>query len=517
MRFFSSVRKKIFLTVGLGYFLVISIYSVFELDENKTESFEFFDGTNQVITEILTKNLVRDVYEQDWDSVEKFLQSVDSKFIKKIYLLSIDGKEIIGDGDSGHVNVLFRDLLAAPEHEIKNETIYARLEGFTLLDIPMAYMIIEGNLETYHERVRNGVVELAQLYILSLMIGTLLAYILSKTISSPLEAIKKTLERSTEATPLKLGRYAVDEFDYLSETIEAKHNTLIGLNQNLEEKVRQKTAELRMINEGLERKVADAVREMREKDKMLQQQSRLAQMGEMISMIAHQWRQPLGSISAAIMNIQTKRMNPRYDMESEAGRQSFLELLDKKLKSVTDYVQFLSTTIDDFRNFFKPNKTKETVSLSSLVQKTLGIIQNSIVTKGIAIKTFLAGEECVHIYQNEMVQVILNILKNAEDALVENRVADPEIRIYTKADETHCHLQICDNGGGIDPDIMAKIFDPYFSTKSEKNGTGLGLYMSRTMVHEHNGGVLKVTNENGGACFEIILQRADQSGREESA
>ena len=242
------------------------------------------------------------------------------------------------------------------------------------------------------------------------------------------------------------------------------------------------------------------------KEKVLQQQARLAQMGEMISMIAHQWRQPLGAISSTIISIHNKKESPRYNLALEEDREQYFNYAESRLNNIDEYVQVLSSTIDDFRNFFKPDKDKEVVSLSMPVQRALHIVENSLNAKNIKVFSTIKSDEKVLMYQNEMMQVILNILKNAEDNFVEKKIQNPTILIETKKEKEELVISITDNGGGIKPEILSKIFDPYFSTKDEKNGTGLGLYMSKIMVEEHNQGKLNVFNVTDGVCFEISLR-----------
>jgi PAS domain S-box-containing protein len=245
--------------------------------------------------------------------------------------------------------------------------------------------------------------------------------------------------------------------------------------------------------------------QIKDKEKLLLEQSRLAQMGEMISMIAHQWRQPLGAISSAVFSVQTKLALGKFDLDKREGIDQLVEFLEKKHGSINQYVEFLSATIDDFRNFFKPDKSKESVMVTIPIHRALQIVKSSIESKGIYLETHFECNEAVDMYQNEMMQVILNILKNAEDNFMEKGIEKPKIIIRTYLEDKNYVISLLDNGGGIPDDILVNIFDPYFSTKEEKNGSGLGLYMSKTMVEEHSGGHLLVENRDDGVEFKIIL------------
>ena len=243
--------------------------------------------------------------------------------------------------------------------------------------------------------------------------------------------------------------------------------------------------------------------QVKQKDKQLQQQSRLAQMGEMISMIAHQWRQPLGAINSSVIAIESKLSIGRYDLDDKDDREKFFKFLHKKHKSIIEYVEGLSETIDDFRNFFKPDKNRDLVCIDDPIKKALKIVNVSMSSKGISIEKSFDNGDKIELYQNEVMQVILNILKNAEDNFIEKSIENPTIMIETLKEKNTHIIKISDNGGGIPENILPNIFDPYFSTKDEKNGTGLGLYMSKTVIEEHHNGELKVSNIDNGVCFEI--------------
>ncbi len=260
------------------------------------------------------------------------------------------------------------------------------------------------------------------------------------------------------------------------------------------------------INQNLERRIEEEVAKNREKDKHILQQSRLAQMGEMISMIAHQWRQPLGSISAVAASIRLKVSLDRLDTSSEEAKEQSKAFLLDSMGRIESYVQFLTHTIDDFRNFFKPDKQKERVSLSRLVNRTLDIIGKALEINTIAIKVDVQSTHEILTYASEVTQVILNILKNAEDVIKERHIKYPHIFIHIEEQEDWHVLSIEDNAGGIPPHILPYIFEPYFSTKSEKNGSGLGLYMSKTIIEEHCGGMIYAENTPIGARFIIKLK-----------
>ena len=245
------------------------------------------------------------------------------------------------------------------------------------------------------------------------------------------------------------------------------------------------------IKISLKQTVDNQVDRLREKDQQLIQQSRLAKMGEMLSMIAHQWRQPLNSISAVSTSILLKSQLDVLDKETTI----------KLTTNINEYTQHLSSTINNFRDFFKQDKTKEDITYTKIINSALNIVESSLIDKNIQIIKVLNDKTIFKTYKNELIQVVLNILKNSQDVLEGNNIEKPYIKIET----SNGILMISDNGGGVKEEILDKIFNPYFSTKKKKDGTGLGLYMSKMIIVQHCDGELSVSNDKNGAVFKIEL------------
>jgi len=267
--------------------------------------------------------------------------------------------------------------------------------------------------------------------------------------------------------------------------------------QHLIVELKNSQENLKNINNTLSQKIQIEVEKNRIKDQQMYHQKKHAQMGEIISMIAHQWRQPLNAITLTTNNLLFKCMMGNFDSNE----------FQNELSLIDDYSQHLSKTIDDFRDFFKNNKSKVMIRFVDIVTSTLNIIRSTLEKKDIEIITDFNCNIEFETYANEVKQVVLNIIKNAEDALVENEVKSPKITIQILCDN-NCKKQILlikDNAGGIKEDIKNKIFEPYFSTKKGKDGTGLGLYMSKIIIEEHCNGNLSVKNDQEGAVFRIEL------------
>ena len=239
------------------------------------------------------------------------------------------------------------------------------------------------------------------------------------------------------------------------------------------------------------------------------EQSKLAQMGEMISMIAHQWRQPLSAIAATTINLKVKSQLNSFDLSKVDEAKEYESYVNKQLDSIDSFVENLTTTIDDFRNFYKSNKNTSLSLLQDIVLKSLKITRTSIENDNIKIIEEYNSLEPIYVYESELMQVVLNIVKNSQDNFREKNIENPYIKITTQIDS----ITITDNGGGIPEDIITKIFDPYFSTKTDKNGTGLGLYMSNTIVKEHHNGELSAFNTDDGVSFVIKCGVLTEDGK----
>ncbi len=269
--------------------------------------------------------------------------------------------------------------------------------------------------------------------------------------------------------------------------------------------LRQTESELHELNASLEKRVQEEIQKNREQEALVFQQARMAQMGELLSMIAHQWRQPLASIAATTTNIQTQFEMEKFDLHSEEGQKDCKIFLNKKLQNINTYVQSLSQTIDDFRNFYNPNKKPLSIPLNQPIEKAFSILMPSLVAHQIKVIKKLDVDISLFLHENEMMQVILNLLKNSQDQLLEKQIKNPTIMIRTYKRDNQLYLELSDNAQGIEKEHLAHIFDPYFSTKDQKNGTGLGLYMSKIIIDDHHKGEISVKNAPDGACFTIRL------------
>lgn len=237
------------------------------------------------------------------------------------------------------------------------------------------------------------------------------------------------------------------------------------------------------------------ITDIQKKEELMLAQSRQAAMGDMLAMIAHQWRQPLSVISMVANNIK---------MKLELSEDISNEQLEKFIARVHTQTQYLSHTIEDFRDFFKPDKEKERVELATIIKKLQNLIQKSLEDNAITLRLHNVSDITLFTYANQLIQVIINILNNAKDAIKETQPDNGEITIDTEEKNGELLIKICDNGGGIDKKIESRLGEPYVTSKKE-NGTGLGLYMSKIIMTKQLRGRLFWECDKNGCCFYVAL------------
>ncbi len=272
---------------------------------------------------------------------------------------------------------------------------------------------------------------------------------------------------------------------------------LIGTVGTGRDVTRQKTLEkeLRTLNDTLEKNVADKTSKIIEQERLLFQQARMSAMGEMIAAIAHQWRQPLNALGIMVQDV-------KFEHDQNGLSDEYMSAF--KQRSM-DQINFMSKTIDSFRDFFKINKEKVDFDVTEAILDVVRLLRPQFASSGIFIMVNAEKKQQVNGYPNEFMQVVLNILNNARDAIVDKKPQTPQIIIdVTKADN-FCAISVADNGGGLDKTIIDKVFDPYFTTKGPDKGTGIGLYMSKTIIEVNMDGLLNARNKKDGCEFIIKI------------
>jgi C4-dicarboxylate-specific signal transduction histidine kinase len=260
-----------------------------------------------------------------------------------------------------------------------------------------------------------------------------------------------------------------------------------------EDRLAQKRLEIEELNRTLEARIDHTVNELRQKERLLVLQNRLAAMGEMIDSIAHQWRQPLNTLGLIIQQEQQAYEMGTFSKES----------IDENTGMAMEIIRHMSRTIDDFRNFFRPDKNKVSFRINNAIRHTLSLVEKSFQEQHISIELQPEGDPVAHGFPNEYAQVLMNILVNARDVMVERKIDNPRISIRFFVEGTKTVVTVTDNAGGVPEEILGKLFDSSFTTKGPDKGTGIGLYMSKLIIEQSMGGKLTAGNVGEGAEFRI--------------
>lgn len=326
-----------------------------------------------------------------------------------------------------------------------------------------------------------------------------------KTRHIPIIFITSLSAEEDERKGLELGAVDYIHKPFSPALVKVRIRNQLDLKQyrdHLEDLVGQRTRELTIqqqlletLNANLEQRVAEEVEKNLEKDRFLIHQARFAAMGEMLNNIAHQWRQPLNNVG---LLLQCGQLD--YD-DGQMDGAAFKLMVTKCMKML----QFMSQTIDDFQIFFKPMRERELFDPFSMLEKALSLVRGSFEKNGISIHLNNHGTAEILGFGNEFTQAILNILTNAGDVLTARGIVEPVIEIRCSHENSMNIIYIRDNGGGITPDVMDKIFDPYFTTKFMSQGTGLALYMTKMIIEKNMGGKITARNTAEGAEFVIEL------------
>jgi signal transduction histidine kinase len=251
--------------------------------------------------------------------------------------------------------------------------------------------------------------------------------------------------------------------------------------------------DLEILNSTLTEKMQKQAHTLEKQHRMMAHQAKMASMGEMLSLIAHQWRQPLNRINSNVAVIDTVIQEEEPDYK----------FLQQKIGNIKNQTRFMSDTIDDFANFFHPNKQKSPFMPELVLKKAVKLIENRM--QNIRLEWDVEENAWVESYEREFLQVVLSVLNNAIDNFQARKVREPSIKIVLRKGENEIFIGIHDNGGGIRTERVEQVFEPYFTTNSTNKGTGLGLYMAKLLLEESMQGRLNVVNEEKGAFFSIVL------------
>ena len=387
---------------------------------------------------------------------------------------------------------------------IVSDALMPRMDGFQLLRALKANPHLRSIPFLFYSATYTGELEIK----LALSLGAE-AFVVKPT--EPEEFWEKTCEimkacEARQRIPANLNIVESEE-EYLREYGRIVATKLEKKVRELEEALalRKKAEdELRRLNDELEKRVLLEVDKNRAKDRIMLHQARLAAMGEMLSNIAHQWRQPLNSISLFVQNLQ---------VEFEKGvltAASCREYVEACIKSLV----YLSSTINNFCAFYQPDDDRQLFDLYHTVSETISLVREELESHGITIKLVKKCDSTVNGYKKEFSQVLLNIIQNAKEAIISRQSSVPFVEIVCSQKGKSALVAVKDNGGGIPPEIMDKIFDPYFTTKFKSQGVGMGLYISKMIIEKHMYGMITAYNGPSGTELTIELPLEWESSRE---
>ena len=531
--FTKSIRRQLIFAIVFTHALMMSIF-IYDLTYNQKE---FLHDQSLVQTmslaNTLSKNSTSWVLSNDYIGMEEIISSVDTyPDIKYAMLLDLDGKVLV-HSDKKYVNKYVSDdisqtiVLSMPKSLVlvNNNSIIDVAVPIQRDEQHIGWARIALTQDSTEESLDSVMLDGIIYTILAIFIGAFFAYILGNGLTKSLyNLIDVTQRKKNGAKNLKVKVFRDDEVGILGkeindmlERIDKDEEDLSELNQNLEKIVHEKTKsleiinkeleeneyEITLLNENLEERVKQEVEKNIEKDKMLTQQSKMAAMGEMLENIAHQWRQPLSIISTASTGIIVQK--------------KFGTMTEKKelhaLEEINNSAQHLSQTIDDFRDFFKPNKKRVMFSIENIYQKTIKLLESKFKYSDIQVIENVTDVE-IYGLDGELIQVLMNLLNNAKDVLeVQDKNTPRYIFVNIYVEDENLIIQIKDNAEGIEEEIMSKIFEPYFTTKHKAQGTGIGLYMCEEIIVKHMYGTITVDNveyiyndtQYKGACFTLSL------------
>lgn len=264
--------------------------------------------------------------------------------------------------------------------------------------------------------------------------------------------------------------------------------------RDITESVRLKE-ELKRYNEKLEERVNDEMQRRMWQEAMLIHQSRLASMGEMIGIIAHQWRQPINFLNALLFNLKDLYLRDALSPE----------LVETSYRQAVETTEKLSHIIEDFRNFFNPSKTQEPFTLVTLIREAIEFLDNIFNLKGIDISIEVDPALQMTGYKNEILQIFINLFSNSLEAFSASGRDRNRLHIRAKRVDNHILIRVVDSGGGIPAEMLGTLFDPYASSKKATHGTGLGLYMCKLIIEEHHGGTIAAFSKEGETTIRMTI------------
>lgn len=483
---FFSLKFQLFISMFIILFMFIAAKFIIDYKNNEKQILNYLVNTNKTINTFLEQNIREYIYTSDFEGIKNTVDSIENPYIKNILILNSQGKVIYSKLKEKEIGETYSlDFLAKNDNFLFYST-------FEFLDVNMGYQVVEANDKQYEEEFLAQIKELFLFACISNFFGLILAFILSTYISKPINQIINRLNISKKDSYIEFDKQKIDEFEFLAQTVQLQRNELIELNKNLSIKIKEEVQKSQVI------------------EKKLFESEKLAAMGEMIGNISHQWRQPLSVISTVASGIVVNHKFNILDLDN----------LDADMNNIVLQTKYLSKTIDDFRNFIKNTNVRSTFTIVHLLDKLTSLTSSVLKNNNITLVKNTDNAFELNGYENELIQALMNIINNSKDAIVSNKeLSSKYIFIESIYKEDKKQLVIYDNGGGIEDKNINKIFEPYFTTKHQSLGTGIGLHMTYNILVLKHEGTIEVSNckylyngeEYSGAKFIITFNEKKES------
>ena len=498
---------SLFLKIVLSYtvvmmtFMTIFIYQNYETVYKQMESFENkkFVSIAKTVEPVISINLSLGLKSGYIETLEQLISThpeimyitLSDKLKQTIY----EKKQLNIDSDIFSKKHLHSYEIAIQDRLLNSTSAYMNI-----------YYTHSIHLKTIVEKYKYFMLIVFVLFFISIFIFAILVYYAIR----PLARLTKTLASYKPGAYLKmLPMQGKSEVSVINNTTVDMLDKIDEYTKTLESKVSQRTQELnnanleltktknnlQQLNSKLEVKIEEELTIRMKFEKELAHKSHLASMGEMIDNIAHQWRQPLMNINSILINI---------DRAYEIGKLDEY-YLEKKIKEAVNVTTHMSQTIEDFRHFFRKDKKLQNININKILQQSFELLSN--VLEEITICFDTSNHFTIIGYKNELIQVIISMLTNAIDVLNQRDIKEKKIFLSIKDSEQDIKIIIEDNAGGINIKDIKRVFEPYYSTKHQYGGTGLGLYICKVIIEENMNGTIKVSNTDKGAQFIITLKK----------
>lgn len=407
-------------------------------------------------------------------------------------LVAEDGESAIQRAEYARPDLILLDIMMPG---IDGYETCRRLKALkSTADIPVLFMTALAETESKVKGLKAGAVDyITKPFQREELKARIAVHLNNRELTRRLQEAKELLEARVEERTAELAQANQDLYENALLLEEEIAERVLA-----EQELHVKQTQLEALNRTLETRVQEELQRNREKDAMLIQQSRLAAMGEMISNISHQWRQPLNELGIMIQMLQVDFGESQLD---EARVTEFST-------TCMGIIQHMSQTIDTFRDFFKKDKPTTVFEVSTAINRAIDLVQASFRAVGIKLTLELEPDCLIQGHANEFSQVMLNLFNNARDILVERRITAPEIAVITHQENGQVMVTVEDNADGIPAEIIEKVFDPYFTTKHKSQGVGLGLYMSKIIIEGKMGGRIEAGNTADGARFQLLFPSA---------